>query len=237
MRMTKDNCIGKKFGRLTVVSIESIASNGTPFLRCKCDCGTETVVFAPMLTREKTNKYNFPLGELSCGCTNNVVGNGAKTKLFDEWASMICRCYHTDANIYKKYGAKGVRVCDEWIYSFRSFETWALDNGWYYDADAARKDMLTIDRIDSTKGYSPDNCKWSTYAEQNVHLSLARTNTSGIIGVSWSKYEKKWLTNISINDKTYRIGSFSTKREAALARNKYIDEHNLPHQKSIVPEE
>jgi hypothetical protein len=42
--------------------------------------------------------------------------------------------------------------------SFDSFANWALSNG--YDIH------LSIDRTNNDKGYSPDNCKWSTTAQQ-----------------------------------------------------------------------
>ena len=86
---------------------------------------------------------------------------------------MKTRCYNTRSKHYKWYGAKGITICTEWLdtspipsvgrgrpYSkgFIAFKEWALANGYTED--------LTIDRIDVKKGYSPDNCRWSTMKEQ-----------------------------------------------------------------------
>lgn len=150
----------------------------------------------------------------------------SRTRIYQEWHSMKSRCYHKTQTSYRKYGAKGVTVCDEWKNNFMAFYEWAMANGY--------NDSLTLDRIDSTKGYGPDNCRWATYAEQNGHLAMLKTNTSGYKGIAWSKNEKKWLCVISINDKSYRIGSFLTQKEAAEARNKYIDDHGLINHQKVV---
>ena len=136
------------------------------------------------------------------------------------------RCYTKGHTSYKKYGAKGVTVCDEWRHDFMAFYNWAIKNG--YD------DSLTLDRKDSKKGYGPDNCKWATYAEQNSHLAMLKTNTSGYIGISWSKFAKKWLCVISINNKSHRIGYYMTQKEAAEARNKFIDDNGLINHQKVI---
>ena len=56
------------------------------------------------------------------------------------------------------------------------------------------------------------------------------TNKSGYKGISWSKKEKRWLSIISINNRSKRIGSFKNVKEACEARNKFIIENNLKHQ-------
>lgn len=63
------------------------------------------------------------------------------------------------------YGAKGITVCDSWKNSFESF---------YYDMGQAPSLMHSIDRIDGTKGYFKDNCKWSTPLEQSSNISTNR---------------------------------------------------------------
>ena len=68
------------------------------------------------------------------------------------------RCYNSNDNKYKNYGARGIKVCNEWINSFDSFYKWALKNGY--------KKGLSIDRINNDGDYEPINCKWSTPKEQ-----------------------------------------------------------------------
>jgi hypothetical protein len=71
---------------------------------------------------------------------------------------MISRCYDPTQRFYKDYGGRGIAICDEWLNSFDDFYFWAVSSG--YSA------KLSIDRKDNDKGYSPDNCKWSTAKEQ-----------------------------------------------------------------------
>lgn len=80
-------------------------------------------------------------------------------RLHGIWQGMKDRCYSRNlpANKAKYYRDKGIRVCDEWLYSFKYFEEWALENGY--------ADDLTIDRIDPDGNYEPSNCQWITLAE------------------------------------------------------------------------
>ena len=61
------------------------------------------------------------------------------TRLHNIWLTMRQRCEKPNCSTYHKYGAKGLRVCEEWS-SFEVFRNWAYANG--YDEN------LTIDRID-----------------------------------------------------------------------------------------
>lgn len=80
-----------------------------------------------------------------------------------------CNC--NDAN-YARYGGRGITVCEEWLDTttaivngvsgskgWFAFKEWALSNGYSPD--------LTLDRIDTNRGYSPDNCRWVDYKTQN----------------------------------------------------------------------
>lgn len=63
------------------------------------------------------------------------------------------RCYDPNSVMYKKYGGRGIEVCDEW-HDRECFKLWAKESGW--------KAGLRLERIDGAKNYEPDNCKFGT---------------------------------------------------------------------------
>ncbi len=86
-----------------------------------------------------------------------------ETRLYNIWCGMKRRCLNKSDAAYPRYGGRGITICEEWIESFEPFMVWAMANG--YDK------KLTIDRKDNDKGYTPENCRWATYAQQNRNYS------------------------------------------------------------------
>lgn len=102
----------------------------------------------------------------SCGC-KKISRNSChsqKHKLYGTWKSMMARCYNPKHDSFKNYGAKGVYVCEEWHRS-APFLAWADKT---YIEQSPR---LTLERIDNSKPYSPDNCCWKSRKEQTRHRS------------------------------------------------------------------
>lgn len=81
-----------------------------------------------------------------------------KSTVYRRWIYMKSRC-KSDIQYIKQ----GITVCDEWVNDFMAF---------YKDMGEPPMGH-TLDRIDGKKGYSPTNCRWATYKEQNNNL---RTN-------------------------------------------------------------
>ena len=165
-----------------------------------------------------------PESEMAITNENTFIRN----RLRVIWSAMKERCFNPNSQGYKKYGERGIRVCDEWL-DFQNFYNWSLNNGYKYIPDEKGRNTLTIDRIEPNEDYKPSNCRWVDYLTQNTHLSKNRHNRSGYTGL-FLQSSGKWLVTLSVNDKSVNIGTFDTQKEGLEARNKYITEHGLKHQ-------
>ncbi len=84
--------------------------------------------------------------------------------LIKVWAGIIARCYTPSASQFDKYGAVGVRVCDEWRNNFKLFYVWCMANGWQkglqIDKDIKAKKLGIPPLL-----YSPETCSIVTVKE------------------------------------------------------------------------
>ena len=207
------------FGRLTVLERAENNKHGMARWHCVCLCGKTITIRSSSLVSGHTK---------SCGClkiegirklktTHGMVHHPA----YISWLNMKTRCGYKNHHGWVNYGGRGISVCERWFDSFENF--WA-------DMGNTYKEGLSIDRIDNEKGYSPGNCRWATKVQQTNNTRMSRRNKSGYRGVSWDKNCNKWRTSVRENKKSKHLGLFSDKTEAALARDNYIEENNLPAQ-------
>lgn len=143
---------GKKFGKLLVIKQSDLYKNNHILWVCKCECGNEYLVRGQSLRSGKTTH---------CGCSRHKYLQNSdqnKIRLRSIWRGMKDRCYNTKHRQYKNWGERGITVCDEWIDDFENFYNWAMENGY--------EKNLTLDRVDVNKNYEPNNCRWSSMAEQ-----------------------------------------------------------------------
>ena len=78
---------------------------------------------------------------------------------------MVQRCTNPKAPNYRYYGAKGVRVCPEWLESYDQF---LADMG---SRPSARH---SISRRGDVGDYCKENCSWQTRAEQTEQMRIKR---------------------------------------------------------------
>ena len=137
------------------------------------------------------------------------IYNGKLCKIYQQWYSMITRCYSERYHIrFPTY--IGCYVSDE----FKDYSKWRewYDNypykqdGWHMD-----KDLL----IKGNKVYSEDTC---VFLPKEINLVLTKsTKTRGnkLIGVCWDKANKAFKAQVSKNKgKQEYLGYFKTEIEA-----------------------
>lgn len=136
--------------------------------------------------------------------------------LYSTWMAMKSRCYVKSAGNYKYYGAKGVRVCAEWlgVGGFKQFKTDMGD----------KPEGCSLDRIDSEGDYAAKNCRWADIHVQNGN-KRPRSST-GFLGVC-EMPSGSFRAEIKRRGKTYRLGFYKTPEQAnnvVAAKRRELDE-------------
>lgn len=125
-------------------------------LTLRCVCGNQKIKPAGEFTRSNRS------GPQSCGCVarKNISEAAFKhgdsnSRTYRSWVSMRRRCSAKKDTSFHRYGARGISVCERWS----EYSNFLSDMG-------ERPEGTSLDRIDGSKGYSKDNCRWATAIEQ-----------------------------------------------------------------------
>ena len=153
----------------------------------RCSCGTEKPVSISNLTSGASK---------SCGCS---LGEGPRKKWPNEigsWKDMRARCSNPNHPEYKNYGGRGITVCQEWTESYADF---------IRDMGVKPTSKHSIERVNNSLGYCPDNCKWATSYEQ---VRNRRTNVI-LTAYGETKCLKDWARDprchVSVTGLRYRV--------------------------------
>lgn len=169
-----NNLIGKVYGRLTVLEFSHTNERNEPFWVCQCSCNDKTIKIVK-------GTYLVQGDTKSCGCLRREHAveatkqrpkdaiNGIwmsnkllhKKELKNVWNNIKYRCNNPKDKHYEWYGAKGVKVYDDWLdikLGFYNFYNWAINNGY--------EEGLSIDRVEVDGNYEPSNCEWVTHEVQ-----------------------------------------------------------------------
>lgn len=169
------NLTGHKYGLLTVRAYAGKRGR-KHYWYCVCDCGGVSVADGGNLRYGDTT---------SCGCERKRRASETKTKHgmrqspeYVSYTSAKSRCKNPRNSAYRHYGGRGI------TFDFASFEE-------FYAALGPRPSPEhSVDRINNELGYSANNCRWATSAEQsrnrrvNTGLAQAIEDAGGAVSQS-----------------------------------------------------
>lgn len=125
-------------------------------------------------------------------CTHKRYNDGVEQKHLHVWKfhrlqsiyrNMKSRCYNINNKSYCWYGAKGIKICNEWISDPGEFEKWAIESGY--------TDGLTIDRINPNGDYEPNNCRWLSQEDNSRRAGRVNWITVGDVTLTGRQWANK----------------------------------------------
>ena len=170
-------------------------------------CGTSQVIKKDSVQRAQRE------GRKRCPCCRPDHSR----RMRSIWKSMVSRATDPQDKDFFRYGGAGRGVSPEWL-DFKNFNA---------DMALTYRDDLTLERIDNSKGYSKENCRWATNMEQQRNKSNNR----------WLEYQGKQvhlaelvrITGLSKQVISYRLAKGMTADEAV------ADARNSPYGRSTDP--
>jgi hypothetical protein len=161
---------GRSFGRLTAQWPAGIDRNRNAHWLCLCTCGNLRTI----------NGHSLRLGlTRSCGCLqvengshsaggNAIHGHARRAQVsreYQSWLHMTQRCANPKRKDWKRYGGRGITVCERWM----RFENFLADVG-------SRPPGMSLDRFPDNNGnYEPGNVRWATPKQQAGNRRKARS--------------------------------------------------------------
>lgn len=152
---------GQTFGKYFVVERKGSNARKEPLWLCRCSCGNEVIVVGRNL------RYGHSTGCRHCSTVkhgHNRTGN--QTPEYAAWAQAKNRCTSPSDPRWKRYGGRGIAMCDRWANSFESFlmDVGPRPGGVMPSGRAE----YSIDRYPNNDGnYEPGNCRWATAKQQS----------------------------------------------------------------------
>ena len=119
------------------------------------------------------------------------------TPIYTAWQNMKTRCTNEKSGEFRRYGARGISVCEKW----KNF------SGFLDDMGNSHQEGLSLDRINNNKGYEKRNCRWAT---PELQANNRRSNHLITIG-EVTKTLEQWIRFYGQKSSTVRQRIFTYK--------------------------
>jgi hypothetical protein len=165
----------------------------------KCNCGNEFKADISLVKKGNTK---------SCGClfkqtskkAKRITHNKTNHPLYNTWVGMIRRCTKDTSISFIRYGAIGIKVCNDWMDVNKFIE----------DMYPSYKKGLQLDRIDNSGNYHKGNCRWVTpKVNSNNRKDNRIIEYKGLV-----KTLSEWSDelNIPVNTLRYRLNNWDIEK-------------------------
>lgn len=228
MVKVKENLVGKKFERLTVIKqaedyVYPKSGKHEAQWLCECSCAEHNLV--------TVKSSNLKYGKIrSCGCLHR--------ELLTEFNKRIKKKY----NKYDLNGEYGIgwtsNTNKEFYFDLEDYDKikdycWnehIKSNGYHMldTFDKNKNKTTNMTNLLGFKGYDhknrnpldnrKENLRFATQHQNTMNKGIQRNNNSGVTGVGWIKKIQKWRARITYNGESIYLGIFDNKEDAIKAR-------------------
>ena len=143
------------------------------------------------------------------------------SNIYRVWGNIKSRCYNKNNPGYVWYGARDIKVCDEWVNDFHIFYDYVSELPDYGE------DGFTLDRINNDGNYGPGNVRWADKHTQNANQGRQKNNTTGFAGVTKYPRDERYMSYIIFEGTRKHIGLADSILEAVDLRNNFIIKNGL----------
>ncbi len=132
--------------------------------RCSADGCSEAAFGMGLCNKHRARVFRH--GSANIKSKRERFGEALKHPSYSSWNHMHQRCGNPSNISYKNYGARGIKVCERWKDFWRFVD----------DMGVRPSSRHSIDRIDNSGDYCPENCRWATQKEQIRNTRRTRIN-------------------------------------------------------------
>lgn len=181
---------GSRYGRLVSTGTYRTGNDRREYLFL-CDCGEVKWVGGVFVVRGSVQSCGCLSRDQSADrCSARSTHGMSSHPLMGVWNAMISRCTNPLNKAYKRYGGRGIEVCDRW----RRFEDFFEDvcDLWFIGSN--------MDRINNGEDYSPGNVRFVSPKENQRN----RTNNRLVTIDGVTKCAAEWAESFGINPNLFR---------------------------------
>jgi 5-methylcytosine-specific restriction endonuclease McrA len=216
MRTPRKDLVGDRFGRLIVLNYEYKSGHGTPYWKCRCDCGNTKIISAYSL------KYGTTA---SCGCLR-------KEKFYESLTNLVGQRFdRLVVNSLDHYSNKQRYwkcVCD--CGNEAIINTAALLNGHTKSCGCIHKELFELHRVINKK-YDTDDERRKVNA---VYMRKRNKTIEGRVTAARGKHTRRDREKSTLNDLTKKDIEFLYKLQDGICVScrKSLDNYHIDH---IIP--